>query len=196
MVNNNGWTALLLACGTGHHECAQALIDAGAAVDKANNYGMTALSDACDQGHHECAQALIDARANVERTDLGGQNALMVACESPDSEDAPSVGQGKAACALALLESMVPIREIVVADQAALLKGACERHQVLEVVLRTSHIIEFAPSALARASVHVSEVHSIIVDFARDMLSQRQLANLTLDGLTIFDEGVAASAER
>ena len=74
------------------------------------------------------------------------------------------------------------------ADKTASLKFACDRHHVLRVVLSTRHIIEFAPAALARASVHVSDVHSTIVDFARDMLVQRQLANLELDGLAIVGD--------
>ena len=121
---------------------------------------------------------MIDARADVELTNQDGLNALMIACKSQSS----SSSAGKAACALALLESMVPIREIGVADQTASLKLACERHRVLEVVLNTSHIIEFAPAALERASVLVSDVHSIIVYFARHVLAQRHLANLELDG--------------
>ena len=114
--------------------------------------------------------------------------ALVYACETPTYSLSSSLPSGKAACALALLESIVPIREVVVADQTASLKFACERHQVLQVVLSTRHIIQFAPAALARASVHVSEVHSIIADFASDMLFQRQLANLKLDGLAIVGD--------
>ena len=51
-----------------------------------------------------------------------------------------------------------------------------------------SHINEFAPAAVEGASVHISDVNSIIVDFARDMLVQRQLANLELDGLAIVGD--------
>ena len=58
-----------------------------------------------------------------------------------------------------------------------------------------SHINEFAPAALEGASVHISDVNSIIVDFARDMLIQRQLANLKLDGLAIVGDS-SASARR
>ena len=142
---------------------------------------------ACERSRHGRAQALIGAGAAVDMVDNYGETALMRACEAP-TYSSSSLSAGKAACALALLEFMVPIREAVIADQAASLKLACERHQVLKVVLSTSHIIEFAPAALARASVHVSDVHSIIVDFARDMLVQRQLANLELDGLAIVGD--------
>ena len=188
IVNNDGRTALMMACVHGHHECAQALIEAGAAVDMVNNNGNTALMHACNNGHHECAQALIDAHADLELTNEDGQSALMMACESPPSSYPQRVRQGKARCALALLAATAPIREVVGADQAVSLKLACERQQLLKVVVSTSHIIEFAPAALARASVHVSDVHSIIVDFARDMLVQLQLANLNLDGLAIVGD--------
>ncbi len=182
-ADNLGRTALMYACFGGHHECAQALIHEGAAVDNVDDDGWTALIHACHKGRHECAQALIDARADVELTNRGGQNALMIACQRQSS----SSSAGKAACALTLLESMVPIRGAVVADQAASLKFACQRHRVLEVVLSTRRI-KFAPAALVRASVLVSDVHSIIVDFARDMLVQQQLANLKLDGLAIVGD--------
>ena len=67
----------MFACSLGHHECAQALIVAGAAVDMVDNYGRTALMFACDEGHHECAQALIDAGASVDMVDNYGITALM-----------------------------------------------------------------------------------------------------------------------
>ena len=187
MVSNGGWTALMEACEFGHHECAQALIEAGAAVDMVSNNGWTALMWACDEGHHECALALMDAGATVDKVNNNGSTALMLACQTrPNSSSSYCVN--KAACALALLESMLPIREVVVADPTASLKLACERHQVLQIVLRTRSSIAFAPAALARASAHVNDVHSIIVEFARDMLIQRQPENLGLDGLTIVGD--------
>ena len=192
MVDNDGGTALMYACYEGHHECAQAMIDAGAAVDIVNNNGWTALMWACASGHHECALALMDAGATVDKVSNNGSTALMLACQTrPNSSSSYCVN--KAACALALLESMLPIREVVVADQAASLKFACERHQVLQVVLSTRHIMTFAPAALARASAHVSDVHSIIVDFARDMLIQRQPENLGLDGLAIVGDTLTSA---
>ena len=131
---------------------------------------------------------MIDAGAAADNLNNYGMTALVYACETPTYSLSSSLPSGKAACALALLESIVPIREVVVADQTASLKFACERHQVLDLVLSTSHVIQFAPAALVRASVHVSDVHSIIVDFASDMLIQRQLASLKLDGLAIVGD--------
>ena len=97
------------ACAGGHHECARALIEAGAAVDTVNNHGNTALMLACRLGHHECAQALIDAHADLELTNRDGQNALMIACESPPSNLTQSQRQGKIRCALTIFAATAPI---------------------------------------------------------------------------------------
>ena len=86
-----GWTALMSACNLGHHECAQALIEAGAAVDMVDNDGHTALMVACDWGHLECAQALIGARAAVDMVNNRGLTALMWACFSGHHECAQAL---------------------------------------------------------------------------------------------------------
>ena len=62
-----GRTALYLAARKGHLEAAQALIDAGAEVDKEKTTdGSTPLFIAADCGHLDAAQALIDAGAGVD----------------------------------------------------------------------------------------------------------------------------------
>ena len=71
------------ACETGHHVCAQALIDAGAAVDMVDNAGLTALMWACRGGYRACVQALLDAGAAVDVVKNAGKTALMEAVESP-----------------------------------------------------------------------------------------------------------------
>ena len=81
-----GRTPLMWACNRDHHECAEAWIGAGAAVDMVNNNGETALMYACASGHHECAQALIDAGAAVGMVDNHGRPALMRACASGHHE--------------------------------------------------------------------------------------------------------------
>ena len=98
MVNNfYGLTAHMYACKRGHHECAQALIDAGAAVDIVNN-GWTALMYACNYDHHECAQALIDEGAAVDEVNNDGKTALMCACSS-----------GHVACIRILIEAQADL---------------------------------------------------------------------------------------
>ena len=70
------------ACINGLLECAEALMDAGAAVDMVDNDGRTALMRACHFGHHECALALIEAGAAVDMVDNNGNTALLWGCNN------------------------------------------------------------------------------------------------------------------
>ena len=102
------------ACFEGHHECAQALIDAGAAVDMVDNYGNTALMYACASGHQECAQALIVAGAAVDMVNNYGSTALMRACIFGHHE-----------CAQALIDAHADL-ELTNRDGQNALMIACE----------------------------------------------------------------------
>lgn len=68
------------ACFWGHVQCAQALIDANAAVDKVDNRGWTALMVACGAGNEQCVNALINAGAAVDTVNDEGWTALISAC--------------------------------------------------------------------------------------------------------------------
>mgnify|MGYP001284894301 CR=1 FL=1 len=129
---------------------------------------------ACILGHHECARALIDAHADLELMNRDGQNALMVACESPPSYATQTWHQDRVKCALALLEATAPIREPDSRDRAASLKFACDRLQLIEVVLATKHAIEDAPP-LARVRDLQTDAQGVVVTFAGDMLAIAQL---------------------
>ena len=146
----------MCACHTGHHECAQALIDAGAAVDKVNNDGRTALFTACNSGSYECTRALVDAQVDFELMDRDGRNALMIACETPPPYFTQSKRQHRIRCALALLAAKAPIRESDLTDWAALLKFAGERLRQIEVVLASTHVIEDTP-LLARVNARKTD---------------------------------------
>ena len=161
-------TPLMWACVSGHHECAQAMIDAGAAVDMVDNNGKTALMRACFHGRHECAQALIDAGADLELTNRDGRNALMIACESPPSDFTQSQRQGKIRCVLAILAATAPIEVTDFPDQAASLKFACERLQLIEAELFSTHVIEDAPQ-LTRVRDLQTDAQDIIVTCAGEM---------------------------
>ena len=138
----------------------------------------------------ECARALIDARADVELTNREGVKALMVACKTPPvfrpvshepyderqrrEQRLEETRQGKARCALALIEAMAPIGddgEVCSHDRAATLTYACERLGLLEVVLSTRHVITHTPVALARARALLADAQGIIAHFARDVLA-------------------------
>ena len=193
-------TPLMWACQRGHLECAEALIDAGAAVDMVNNNGRTALMWACTSGHHECAQALIDAGAAVDMVNNNGWTALMFACyfghhecaqalidahtdlelTNRDGQNAlmiackslPSWYSGTIRCALAILAATAPIREPDSPDRAASLKFACGRLELIEVVLASTHAIEDAPP-LANAGALKTDAQDIVVTFASDWLASR-----------------------
>ena len=121
---------------------------------------------ACDFGHHECAQALIDAHADLELENRDGQNALMIACESLPSWYSQSQRQGEIRCALAILAATVPIEVADFPDRAASLKFACERLQLIETVLSSTHVIEDAP-LLARVNGRKTDAQGIIVSFPK-----------------------------
>ena len=59
-VNAGNFTALRVACGTGHAGAARLLLKAKAAVDLQNGDGCAALFMACQEGHPECAQLLLE----------------------------------------------------------------------------------------------------------------------------------------
>ena len=141
------------------------MIEAGAAVDMVDDDGWTALMRACNFGRHECAQALIDAQADLELMNRDGRNALMIACESLPSYYSQSERQGKIRCALAILAATAPIREPDSRDRAASLKLACDRLQLIEVVLAKEHAIEDVPQ-LARVRDLETDAQGIIVSFA------------------------------
>ena len=181
-----GWTPLTNACISGHLEYALALIEAGAAVDMVNDNGRTALMCACYFGHHECAQALIDAHADLELTNRDGQNALIIACESPPSCLTQSQCQGKIRCALAILAATAPIEVTDFPDQAASLQFACERLQLIEAVLLSTHVIEDTPQHASVRTVRgfqkfQTDAQDIIVTFAGEMLTMAKLQSLVVD---------------
>jgi hypothetical protein len=77
---DDGRTALYRAAMNGHLEAAQALIDAGADVDKGKTTdGDTPLITAAFQGHLEVVKALVGAKANVNKAGYNGFTPLRVA---------------------------------------------------------------------------------------------------------------------
>ena len=134
--------------------------------------GLTALMWACKGGRHELTRALIDAQADLELTDRDGQNALMIACASPPRGYHQSARHDRIRCALALLAAIAPIRQPDFPDREASLKFACERLQLIETVLASTHALEDAPP-LARVNALQTDAQGIVVIFARDMLLQR-----------------------
>lgn len=61
-----------MAAQVGHHECLQALIDAGANVNVPDGGGNTPIHTALSNGHDECVRILIACK----RTDLSLRNKV------------------------------------------------------------------------------------------------------------------------
>jgi hypothetical protein len=62
---------------------------------------------------------------------------------------------------------MAPLQDVDPLDRAAFLKLTCERFQLLELVLATQHVIEFAPAAITKANALKADTQAVIADFAR-----------------------------
>ena len=61
VADEEGKTALMLACEADRRECVGALIAAGAALDAVDHSGRTAVEIAHEEGSHRCANALFMA---------------------------------------------------------------------------------------------------------------------------------------
>ncbi|GBG30010.1 Ankyrin repeat and KH domain-containing protein 1 [Hondaea fermentalgiana] len=90
LQNNNGWTALMLACRYDQPDMAQMLIEQGAKMNLQENKGWTALMFACRYEQPDTALALIERGAKLDLQDTEGGTALMYACcySQPDTAQA------------------------------------------------------------------------------------------------------------
>jgi ankyrin repeat protein len=79
-ANEQGITALMVACQDGHLDCVRTLLEAGAPVAQADEQGFTGLMLACGKGHVECVRTLLEAGAPVEQAVQDVGTALMLAC--------------------------------------------------------------------------------------------------------------------
>ena len=107
----------------------------------------------------------------------------MIACESPPSYLTQSQCQGRVRCALAILADTAPIDVSDFPDQAASLKIAGRRLQLIEAVLastESTHVIVDA-SPLAHAGALKSDAQDIVVTFAGEMLTIAKLQSLAVD---------------
>ena len=78
-TNEEGKTALMLACERGHEDIVHSLLSAGANVNIQDNNGWTALMRASKHNHISIIIMLLQANANPHLKKSNGSNALMIA---------------------------------------------------------------------------------------------------------------------
>ena len=78
-TNEEGKTALMLACERGHEDIVHSLLSAGANVNLQDNNGWTALMRASEHKHISIINMLLQANANPHLKTTVGTNTLMIA---------------------------------------------------------------------------------------------------------------------
>ena len=78
-INEEGKTALMLACERGHEDIVHSLTSAGANVNLQDNNGWTALMRASEHNHISIINMLLQANANHHLKKSDGSNALIIA---------------------------------------------------------------------------------------------------------------------
>ena len=78
-TNEEGKTALMLACKRGHEDTVHSLLSAGANVNIQDNEGWTALMRASKHNHISIIHMLLQANANPHLKKSNGSNSVMIA---------------------------------------------------------------------------------------------------------------------
>ena len=78
-TNEEGKTALMLACKRGHEDIVHSLLSAGANVNIQDNKGWTALMIASEHNHISIIHMLLEANANPHLKTSDGSNAVTIA---------------------------------------------------------------------------------------------------------------------
>ena len=76
---HGGMSALMAACATGHDECAEVLLKAGAEFNMKDANLTTALMLAAHAGEVECVELLLNAGADLHCVNADGKDALALA---------------------------------------------------------------------------------------------------------------------
>ena len=86
-ADDEGFTALHMACQEGHDAIAVMLLRKGAKIDATDDDGVTPLMLACEGGHSAVVKMLLKERCDVMRVDKAGRSALFRAACIAGSED-------------------------------------------------------------------------------------------------------------
>uniref|UniRef100_A0A1X7SNH8 Uncharacterized protein n=1 Tax=Amphimedon queenslandica TaxID=400682 RepID=A0A1X7SNH8_AMPQE len=85
-TNEEGRTALMLACERGHEDIVHSLLSAGANVNIQDNKGWTALMRASEHNHISIIHMLLEANANPHLKKSNGSNAVVIASYNGNCE--------------------------------------------------------------------------------------------------------------
>uniref|UniRef100_A0A1X7SG24 Uncharacterized protein n=1 Tax=Amphimedon queenslandica TaxID=400682 RepID=A0A1X7SG24_AMPQE len=85
-TNEEGKTALMLACEIGHEDIVHSLLSAGADVNIQDNKGWTALMIASEHNHISIIHMLLQANANPHLKKSNGSNAVIIASDNGNVE--------------------------------------------------------------------------------------------------------------
>jgi ankyrin repeat protein len=87
MKDNDGDTALYIACGNGHSEMVKLLIESGVGKETVTSiHGSTPLIIACAKGHFEVVKMLIESGVDKDKEAGDGSTPLIVACQAGHSK--------------------------------------------------------------------------------------------------------------
>jgi ankyrin repeat protein len=92
--HTGGLTALLYATRAGCLRCAQALVKAGAEIEKPNPDGITPLLNALDNGKYDVANFLLDQGANPRTWDMNGRTPIYSAVDRKVAAGGAAGGRG------------------------------------------------------------------------------------------------------
>ncbi|KAI8913499.1 ankyrin repeat-containing domain protein [Gorgonomyces haynaldii] len=81
-LTHNGYSALVFAAQSGHHETARLLVGAGALVNHVNNKGFSPLAMAVEGGYFDICELLLTNGADVNFIDLHGRTGLHAAAQA------------------------------------------------------------------------------------------------------------------
>ena len=82
MIDNNGWTLLMLSARRNWINCVKRLIELGVDVNQRGWHGQTALIVACDYSNYPIVKELIQSNADIDIQDDDNWTALMYACKN------------------------------------------------------------------------------------------------------------------
>ena len=156
--DENGMTPLMFAAATGHTECAEMLLDAGADVNARDNVGMTPLLFAALEGRMDALKLLLAKGADMQASTKGGWTPLLLAVGHRHTGMAQFLLHSGANVNAANIEGATPLH-------VAATNNHCEMVELLIVhgaSLETEDSYGWTPLMVAAAYGHASVVKLLL----------------------------------